>query len=478
MELKEDKIREYCGVFAISCSDFSFSVAESIYQGLMAIQHRGQLFSGISTFCDGEIISYKNRGLVSKVLNPKRLKTISGNVGIGHVCYGSTNRIILKDAQPYHFKSKQIDFSLAMNGAITNYDELFLKLKKMGRTFTGKSDVELIVTLIEVFSKFSDDMVEALKMVAKALKGAYSIIILRNNGNIYAMKDQHGYKPLCYGKLKINNKKFHIISSESCAIDTLGGILKREIKPGEILTINPINDLKSYHPQVQKRQKFCQYEYIYFARPDSIINGISVAEVRYKLGRNLARNDIIRHDNTIVVPVPDSGRSAAMGYAWESKIPYAEGLMKNRYLWQLGSNVIEKLNPIKSVIKGKHIILIDDSILSGITMKKIISMLKREGGAKTVNVRISSPPILKNCELNSSLSNRDLLIAYQKKITFPENYVKEIKKYIGANTLKYQSIEGLIDAIGLDENKLCLACLKDETIKKREKKSQVIDLIV
>jgi amidophosphoribosyltransferase len=253
--------------------------------------------------------------------------------------------------------------------------------------------------------------------------------------------------------------------------------LKGDVKPGEILEINPVCGLKIQEPQLCGKPSYCLFEFIYFARPDSILEGVSVENVRHKLGINLARNDNIDCENKIVIPIPDSGRSAAMGYAWESKVPYEEGLMKNRYLWDLKSDVNEKLNPIKAIVKSKDIILIDDSMLSGVTLKKIISML-RKAGARSIHVRISAPPIIDNCEFNDSFSNRDLLIAYQEKSKSQENFVEEIKKYIGADSLKFQTIEGLIDAIGLDESLMCFDCLKEKIVKKEESKSSEINIIV
>ena len=466
-----------CGIFGIYCDDFSYYVSEEIYQGLMALQHRGQLFAGISTSdCKGNFSSYKNRGLVSKVLNPKRLKTFFGNVGIGHICYNSRKCTSAGNAQPYHFKSVMIEFSLAINGTITNYDEIYKRLRSMGRIFSGNSDVELIATLIETLSNFSESMVETLKKVIKIIKGALSLIILVNDGTIYAMKDSIGYNPLCYGTLKINNRKFFIISSESCGLDALGATLKGELNPGTILKISHSNGLEKHKTEVPENLKgICQFEYVYFARPDSIIDGISVADVRYNLGRNLAKMDDFQSKDAIVIPIPDSGRSAAMGYAWESGLTYQEGLMKNRYIWQIKSDVSDKLNPIKEIIKDKDIILVDDSIISGNTIKIIIEMIKK-AGAKSVNVRISCPPIIKNCKINNSISNRELLIAYQTKVMNYSNFNEEMRKYIRSDTLMYQTINGLIDAIGLGTNKMCFDCLKEfcDVKEERELDTQTI----
>ncbi|MFX0059425.1 MAG: amidophosphoribosyltransferase [Candidatus Heimdallarchaeota archaeon] len=427
----------------------------------MALQHRGQIFSGISINTYGKkLINYKDKGLVSKVLNPKKLKTIIGNIGIGHVCYGKPTCKSVEDAQPYQLKINDLEFSIAINGTLTNYNEIYHKLTKMGRVFTGKSDVELISVLIETFLKFSDSRIDTLKKVMNLINGAYSILILFDDGNIYAIRDPKGYKPLCYGKLSVENKNFFIVSSESCAVDVIGGNLINDIKPGEIVNVHPVDGIKKYQGITDKAHGVCQFEYVYFARPDSIIDGIPVGDVRYKLGQNLAEADNYFSENAIVVPIPDSGRSAAMGYSWKSKIPYDEGLMKNRYLWQLKSDVEEKLNPIKEVVKNKDIILVDDSIISGNTMKKIISML-RSAKAKSIHVRISCPPIIKNCDFNDSISNRELLISYQAKLRNYDNFNDEMKDFIGADSLKFQSIEGLLNAIGKEEDYLCIDCLKE-----------------
>ncbi|MFX1339089.1 MAG: amidophosphoribosyltransferase [Promethearchaeota archaeon] len=473
MSFTEDKLDEFCGVFGIACNDFSYSVAGLIYTGLMAIQHRGQLSSGISTSsCNGQINTYCNRGLVFEVLNHKRLQRFLGNIGIGHVGYGIPDNTSREEIQPYHFKSTQMEFSIAMNGTISNYNEIYNKLREMGRIFTNVSDIELLAILIDTLSKFSETLIETLTMVMKTIKGAYSIILLTAEGNLYALRDPLGYKPLCYGKLKKNNNIFWIISSESCSLDALGAELKRDITPGEIILCNPLKEIKKVRIQKQKRQKMCYFEYSYFARPDSIIEGISVADVRYNLGKNLAKNEDLHLSNAIVVPVPDSGRSAAMGYAKESGLQYQEGLMKNRYLWQIGSSPNEKLNAIKTIVNKNKIILIDDSILSGNTLKQIISML-REAGAQSIHVRISIPPIINYCQLNKSFSTKNRLIAFEKKLQYYDNFNEEMRKYIGADTLKYQTIESLIDAVGLEKNRICLECLMEYCLVNDDQEKKV-----
>ncbi len=479
MSFGHNKIEEYCGLIGISCNDFSFSVANSIYTGLMAIQHRGQLFSGISTTsCDGKIRTYKDIGLVSNVFKLKRIKTFSGNVGIGHVAYGSRNDKNIVYAQPYYHKSDLMEFSLAFNGKITNYKEIKKSLTNLGKVLTNNSDAELIATLIETFSRSSESMLDVMKLLMNSIKGAFCLILLTNEGELYVIRDPVGYKPLCYGIREEENRKFFIISSESCAIDAVEGYLKEDIKPGELLHINPLKGLKKYTIKSRKVHGTCQYEFVYFARPDSIINGISVAEVRYNLGINLAQSDSkFNPENTIVVPVPDSGRSAAMGYAWESKIPYQEGLMKNRYLWQLQCDPNEKLNSVKPIVLGKNVILVDDSMLSGVTMKKIVLML-RKAGAVAIHVRIACPPIVNNCEINKNFSNRELLIAYQKKKLNQKDFIEEIRKYIQVDSLLFQTNENLIKSISLDEKEICYNCLKDKTIKSDHKEESEIGLII
>ncbi len=471
MNLNQDKLKEYCGVFGVSCSDFTHAISGLIYSGLMSIQHRGQIFAGLSVFQEGTILTHKHKGLVSKVLNPTKLKTFSGNVGIGHVGCSAHKIEHSRDVQPYYFKSEKLHFSIAFNGSITNYAELAEKMTNMGRIFVGKSDIELIATLIEVFSRFTTDFVKVLRNLVESLEGSYAIVILCNDGNFYAVRDPVGYKPLCYGKVSHLDKSYYIVASESCALDAVGAKFVDNVQPGDILRVNPVEGFNSYSVKKLEKRGICQFEFVYFARPDSEIDGVSVAEVRYNLGRSLARNDPVRLENAIVVPVPDSGRSAAMGYAWESGLLYEEGLQKNRYMWNLKTSAEEKLNPIKTIVSGKNIILVDDSIVSGNTIKKIVTLL-RNAGAKSIHVRISSPPINKNCNLNKRISVRDSLIAYDKKLMDYSNFNETMRNFIGADTLIYQTVYDLVDAIGLKENQMCISCLLDycEILEEKPKK--------
>jgi len=455
-----DKVQEYCGVFGILCNDYTFSVAGMIYSGLMAIQHRGQIFSGISiSDCRGSIINHKGWGLVSKVLNPKNLRGFSGNVGIGHVCYGKPNCDNLENAQPYHYKTHDNEISIALNGSITNREQLLNKLHEMGRFLSGNSNIELIAALIDALIRITNDRLKVLMNLFHIIQGAWSILIMFNDGTVYALRDPSGCKPLCYGYFSDGKKKCYIISSESCALEVIGGNLADDILPGQIIEFTPIG-LKKCQVDEGNKRGVCLFEYIYFARPDSVIDGISVAQVRYRLGENLAKDEPIKFKDPIVVPVPDSGRSAAMGYSWKSQIMYQEGLMKNRYMWKLNSQIQNKLNTIKSVIEGHDVVLIDDSIVSGHTMKEIIIML-RKAGANSVHVRISCPPIVQNCNLNDVFATRKLLIANETKEKSYDSFDEEMRKYIDADSLRFQTLDGLLDAIGFDNTNVCSSCINE-----------------
>jgi amidophosphoribosyltransferase len=287
------------------------------------------------------------------------------------------------------------------------------------------------------------------------------------------MRDPLGFKPLCIGELKTEMRNVYVVASESCAIDSIGAKFLRDVKPGEIVHLSHQKDIHSEIILSNDRTALCQFEFVYFSRPDSIIDGVSVAEARLRLGMNLAKKDPLLKDlktkeNFIVIPVPDSGRSAAVGYAKESGLAYVEGLMKNRYVWRTfimpgqlkrETAVKEKLNPIRPVIKGKDVILIDDSIVRGTTTAQIVSLLKN-AGAKSVNVRISCPPVVSACYMGIDFPTRDELLAGRyKKLYGEDNYIEEIRKTLGADTLFYQTLDDLKNALEKTENELCLACL-------------------
>ncbi|MBD3197783.1 MAG: amidophosphoribosyltransferase [Candidatus Lokiarchaeota archaeon] len=471
-----DKPKEKCAVFGVSCNDIGFSVTRLLYKGLIALQHRGQESTGISVLkTGGNIYTYKRKGLVSKVLNNEKLSQYWGNVGIGHNRYATTGSEKYSSKnyiQPYHFKNNEIEFSLAFNGTIPNYDEIKINMEDMGRIFVTNTDTEVIAQLIASIALGTEDWPEILKMASKLLDGSYSLILLTSEGDIYAIRDPLGFKPLCIGEMKSDNRNLYFVASESCAIDSVGATFLRDVKPGEIVHLSHQKDIHSELVLKAEKTAICQFEFVYFARPDSIIDGVSVAEARLRMGVNLAKKDPILLDpefkkDAIVVPVPDSGRSAAVGYAKEAKLPYVEGLMKNRYVWRTfimpgqqkrKSAVKEKLNPIKSVVDGKEVILIDDSIVRGTTTKQIIALIK-DAGAKSVNVRISCPPVVSACYMGIDFPTREELIAGRcLKEYGSQNFIDQIKNTIGADTLRYQTVEDLKEAIGI-ETGLCKACL-------------------
>ena len=476
----KDKIIEHCGVFGAITDDIGFSVSQLLYKGLMSLQHRGQESSGISILRPGgKIFTYKRRGLVSKVLNPQIQSQLWGSIAIGHTRYATTGATEFESTdymQPFHYKNNEIEFSFAFNGTIPVYDDIKAKMIEMGRVFITNTDTEVIAQLIASISLGTEDWPEILKLASKFLIGSYSLILMTSNGDIYAMRDPKGFKPLCIGELKDEKRNIYLVASESCAIDTVEGEFIRDVKPGEIVHLShqkPIHSEMFLTSDNSGKTALCHFEFVYFSRPDSIIDGISVAEARTRLGKNLARNDPLLKDpeikkNLIVVPVPDSGRGVAVGYAKEAGLPYVEGLMKNRYVWRTfimpgqskrKAAVKEKLNPIRSAIEGKDVILLDDSIVRGTTTKQIISLIKK-AGAKSVNVRVSSPPIISACYMGIDFPTKDELIAGRlQKYYGDDSYIEEIRKTIGADTLLYQKLEDLYEAIGLGKDQLCHACL-------------------
>lgn len=477
---REEKPREQCAVFGLVCDDETYSISRLLYLGLISQQHRGQESTGISILkTGGKIVTYKEKGLVSKVLNDKVLSNFWGNVGIGHTRYATTGAQEFESQdymQPLHFKNNELEFCLAFNGTIPNYAELKQDLEDKGRIFVTNTDTEVIAQLIASIALQTDGWPKIFKTASKSLDGSFSLLLLTAEGDIYAIRDPLGFKPLCIGEKRSEERHYYIVSSESCGIDVVDGKLIRDVEPGEIVHLSPHKKLHSEMVVKSDRTALCQFEFVYFARPDSIIDGITVAQVRRQLGINLARNDPLLSDpkfreNAIVVPVPDSGRSVAVGYAQEANLPYVEGLMKNRYVWRTfimpgqqkrEAAVKEKLNPIKTFVKGKNVIILDDSIVRGTTTKKIINLI-REAGAISVNVRISCPPVIRPCYMGIDFPTTSELIAgHLKELHGEENYMEEIRKKIGADSLRYQTIDDLVSAIGKSRNQLCMACLTGE----------------
>ncbi|RLI64400.1 MAG: amidophosphoribosyltransferase [Promethearchaeia archaeon] len=466
--IKWDKPHEECGIIGVISKDPSVHVAQTIFQGLMALQHRGQEAAGISIVDANKTIhTFKQEGLVFEALTQDILAKLWGNIGIGHVRYGTAGSGDILNAQPFHYETTQTPpFSIAFNGNITNYPILKEKLGTKGRIFLTNGDTEVIANLLASNHMVAENWVENLAFTTRLLDGAFSIILLTNEGDIYAYRS--GNKPLCLGTATLLGTELYIIASESCAITSLGGTLLRDVAPGEIIHVH--QDHFFHSEQIMPvSPHHCIFEYVYFARGDSLIDNRSVHRTREQLGRNLAREEKSKFSSAIVVPVPDSGRSAALGYAYESNIPYDEGLMKNRYVFRSfiapsqaeRMNLVRmKLNAVETIIKGKEVILFDDSIVRGTTMTRIVNLL-REAGAKKVHVRSSSPPIANPCFYGVDFPSQQELI-FVRKINLSKSYeeaIELIREEIGADSLQYLSIEGLIQAINLPKEKLCLACL-------------------
>lgn len=451
---------EHCGVIAILGNKSSSNVAYKIYEGLIALQHRGQESAGIA-ISNGNRISFIRRlGFVTEAIKPRDLNNLSGYAGIGHVRYSTTGESSLRDAQPlvYYINNKnnkdEIYFAIAFNGTISNYYLLKRKLINLGYRFYTNTDTEVIAALISYYWGLTHDFLEALKEIMNVLDGAFSLVILTNNGEVYAMRDPFGFKPLVLG---VNEENF-IIASESIAIHSLGGELIRDIFPGEIVRISNGGGLESHVVSTSNRKAFCMFEYIYFSRPDSIINGISVYDVRFKLGEILAELYPVEAD--VIIPVPDTGVIAALGYSRVSGIPISIGLIRNPYIGRTfirpnqalrELSVHLKIGVVRNIVNNKRIVLIDDSIVRGTTIKWIIKLM-RKAGAREIHVRVTCPPIKYPCYMGIDFPMRRELIASKYS-------VMEIKKIINADSLGYMTISGLIKAIGLGPDELCLACL-------------------
>jgi amidophosphoribosyltransferase len=419
-----------------------------VYLGLYALQHRGQESAGIAAYNGETVVCKKDMGLVSDVFKEGLPDELKGSVCIGHVRYSTTGASTLNNAQPLVIKYKMGNIALAHNGNLINADVLRDLLEDGGAVFQTSIDSEVIANLIARYARKGFEA--AIQETMQAVKGSYALVILAND-KLIGVRDPQGIRPLCIGKIGDS----FILSSESCAIDTVGGEFIRDVEPGEIVIIDD-SGLKSLKIEEETRPTVCIFEYIYFARPDSIIDGISVYEARRNAGMALALEHPV--DADLVISVPDSGTVAAIGYAEQSGIPYGEGLIKNKYVGRTfikpDQNLRElavqvKLNPLKRNIEGKRIVLVDDSIVRGTTSRKIVSLLKG-AGAKEVHVRICSPLIKYPCYFGIDTPSRKQLIG--------SNYtVDEINGIIGADSLGYLSLEGLLKSTS-DEKGFCTGC--------------------
>ena len=442
-------IHEECGIFGLFSPE-PVDAADYVYYGLYALQHRGQESCGIVVNDDGLFRSRKDPGLVNEVFRKEELQKFpKGGMAVGHVRYGTTGGNDRKNCQPIEVNHVKGRMAIAHNGNLANAAELREALELSGAIFHTTSDTETIAYIITRERLKTASIEEALSSAMNTLDGAYSLLLMSPKKLICA-RDPYGFRPLCYGKTE---EGIYVIASESCALTAVGARFIRDVEPGEILVFSRNGVLSRKEHCGKKKKKLCVFEYIYFARPDSVLDRVSVDEARIRAGKILARTSPAEAD--IVIGVPDSGVHAAMGYAIESGIPYRIGLIKNKYIGRTFiapegrlDQVRIKLSAIGDAVKGKRIVLIDDSIVRGTTSRRITELL-REAGAREIHMRISAPPFLHPCYYGTDIDSEENLIA-------SHHGTEEIAEMIGADTLGYLPLEGLTEIAGSSE--ICRAC--------------------
>jgi amidophosphoribosyltransferase len=443
-----DKLGEECGIFSIVAHPEAVRLA---YLGLYALQHRGQESAGIVSSDRKKLYLERGMGYVADVFNENRLERLPGDSALGHVRYSTSGESAAWNAQPMLIDCWRGPIALAHNGNLTNAGLLRRELERDGAIFHSTSDSEVVLHLISRSRRrtLKEAFVEALRMI----QGAYSMVLLTPE-YLLAARDPHGFRPLALGRIK----ESYVIASETCALDLINAEYIRDIEPGEVLTIEG-NSLEYQFPLPKEKPSFCVFEHIYFSRPDSLVFGRTVNASRREMGKNLAREHPVEAD--VVVPVPDSGVSAAIGYAQESGLPLEFGLIRNHYV---GRTFIEpkqairnfgvkiKLNPVREILQGKRIVLVDDSIVRGTTSKKIVQII-RAAGASEIHVRITAPPLIAPCYYGIDIPTKRELIAASKT-------VDEICGFLGADSLGYLSLESVLKSVA-DRKQYCSACFTD-----------------
>jgi len=442
----DDKFHDECGLFGI----WNHAEAANVtYLGLYALQHRGQESAGIAVTDGDNFHIEKAMGWVADVFSRERLRRLPGHRAIGHVRYSTAGSSNLRNAQPITAKTARGPIAVAHNGNLTNADDLRKAMEKDGAIFQSNSDTEVILHLLARAP--AGPLEEQIPHALAQVRGAYSLLIMTRDA-IYAMRDPHGFRPLTLGRLD----RSWVVASETCALDLMEAKPERDVEPGEIVVISDAG-IRSQRFAAPTEKLHCVFEYVYFARPDSVLWGRNVHTVRKAFGRQLAREYPVSAD--IVIPVPDSGTSAALGYSEEAAIPYEVGLIRNHYV---GRTFIEpqqgirhfgvkvKLNPMPETIAGRRVVVVDDSIVRGTTSRKIVRMV-RNAGAKEVHVRISSPPIQWPCYYGIDTPTRKELIG-------ASHHPEEIRRYLGADSLGYLSLDGMLKATGADPATFCHAC--------------------
>ena len=458
-DIRGDEVREECGVFGIYDFDGN-DVASTIYYGLFALQHRGQESCGIAVSDTegpkGKVSAHKGMGLCNEVFTPDVIEPLHGNIGVGHVRYSTAGSSTRENAQPLVLNYVKGTLALAHNGNLVNAPELRHELEYTGAIFQTTIDSEVIAYHIARARIHIPTVELAVAEAMKKIKGAYSLVIMSPRKLIGA-RDPFGFKPLCIGK----RDNAYILASETCALETIGAEFIRDVEPGEIVTITKdgIASNKELCFTDHAKEARCIFEYIYFARPDSVFDGVSVYHSRIQAGRFLAMDSPV--DADLVVGVPESGNAAALGYAMESGIPYGTAFVKNSYVGRTfikpkqssrESAVRIKLNVLKEAVAGKRVIMIDDSIVRGTTSALIVGML-RDAGAKEVHVRISAPPFLHPCYFGTDIPSEDQLIAHNRT-------VEEIRELLGADSLSYLALDRLYEMAG--GKAICTACFSGD----------------
>ncbi|MEA2680660.1 MAG: amidophosphoribosyltransferase [Candidatus Binataceae bacterium] len=445
-ETKIDGFHEECGVFGVYGHP---EAANLVYLGLYALQHRGQESAGIVSSNGKSLISHRGMGLVADIFNTEVLGRLEGTAAIGHNRYSTTGSTSLKNCQPLVVEYARGGLAFAHNGNLVNFEELRARLEASGSIFQSSSDSELVIHLIA--GSHAPDLPGRVADALSQVRGAYSLVLLTETGLI-AVRDPHGFRPLVIGKLNDAT----IVASETCALDLVRAEYLREVEPGEMLVITD-EGVRSLFPFAPAPTRRCIFEYVYFARPDSLLYGRNVYSVRKQQGRALARE--CPADADIVVPVPDSGNAAALGYAEEAGLPFEMALVRSHYI---GRTFIEprqsirhfgvkiKFNPVAELLKGKRIILVEDSLVRGTTLRKVIPML-RQAGAREVHMRIAAPPTTNSCFYGIDTPTREELLASHQT-------VEEIRRYITADSLAYLSWDGLYSFVGGDREGYCDAC--------------------
>ena len=446
-----DKCQEACAVFGLHAP--GEDVSRLTYFGLFALQHRGQESAGIAVSDGKKIKVHADMGLVQQVFDEERLGQLRGDLAIGHTRYSTSGASQLRNVQPVVVSSKAGTIALSHNGNLVNVLDLYHEVTAAGWPVEAGSDSAVMAAMIAQRWEQLGDLESAIVECCKRWSGAYSLAILTED-SLLALRDPHGIRPLCLGTL---NGHGYVVASETCALNVVGAQFLREVEPGELVVIDE-RGLRSSQVVPPQRPAMCIFEFIYFARPDSYIYGKLIHETRRQMGGQLAHDQPVEAD--VVIPVPDTGWPVAIGYAEASGIPFREGLIKNRYIArtfiqpdqrQRELGVKLKLSPLSEALAGKRVVLVDDSIVRGTTKRGIVELV-RDAGATEVHVRISAPPYCYPCFYGVDTSDRKELIAARL------GSVDEIRRAIGADTLGYQSVEGLMQAIGLPREKFCLAC--------------------